>query len=238
MIETYFAGTYWMGRLESAESCAQRAAALFQSLSPLEPTWNRWCEPGDSFQEASRLQVATDAGSLREHLERKDRRLCDGFLYGLWSGPTPDNTTSVTGSCGSESPWQPSSCVLTPPEQGPLAERVATASLLCQVIREMVLAWEPEFGLATSTEHLMSLAAPRYKAGTVPGWVMYFSRQRGTVPPLPAPVQVEPVGNLGTLVVLTPERFTMTNPEHVRLAAEVQQVLNDAGLLHPLRPLS
>jgi hypothetical protein len=65
---------------------------------------------------------------------------------------------------------------------------------------------------------------------------MHFSRLRGPVPPLPAPVRVEPVEDKGTLVILTPERFTVSNPEHVALAARVHELLNGAGLLRPLQP--
>jgi hypothetical protein len=54
------------------------------------------------------------------------------------------------------------------------------------------------------------------------------------VPPLPPPVQVEPVEDRGSLVILTPERFTASNPEHVALAARVHEVLGHAGLLKPL----
>lgn len=237
MMESYFAGAYWLGRSESVEQCARRASAFFQFLGRIEPTWNRWCETGDSFEEASRKQVATDEASLRAHFSRKDRRLGDAFMYWLWAGATPDETTKVSGTCGSADPWTPSSCVLSPSEQGPIADRLVTATVLSQVVREMALIWEPEFGLATSSEHYGSTSS-RPKMGTLPGWVMYFSRQRGTVPPLPAPVRVEPVGELGTLVVLTPERFTATNPEHVALASQVQQVLDAAGLFHPLRSLS
>lgn len=71
---------------------------------------------------------------------------------------------------------------------------------------------------------------------TFAGWVMYFSRLRGPLPPLPAPVRVEPVEEQGTLVILTPERFTVANPEHVELAAQVHEVLERAGLLGPLQP--
>ncbi|KFE60946.1 hypothetical protein DB31_4570 [Hyalangium minutum] len=65
---------------------------------------------------------------------------------------------------------------------------------------------------------------------------MYFSRLRGTVPPLPAPVRIEPVEDKGTLVILTPERFTVSNPEHVALAARVHELLDRAGLLRKLQP--
>jgi hypothetical protein len=74
--------------------------------------------------------------------------------------------------------------------------------------------------------------------GTFVGWVMYFSRARGPVPPLPHPVRVEPVEDKGPLILLTPERFSSSNPEHIALAARVLELLDVAGLLRPLRPLS
>jgi hypothetical protein len=73
-------------------------------------------------------------------------------------------------------------------------------------------------------------------AGTSVGWMMYFSRLRGTMPPLPAPVRIEPVEDKGTLVILTPERFTASNSEHVALAARVHELLDSAGMLRKLQP--
>ncbi|ATB45653.1 hypothetical protein MYMAC_001238 [Corallococcus macrosporus DSM 14697] len=67
------------------------------------------------------------------------------------------------------------------------------------------------------------------------GWVTYLARHRGTVPPLPAPVRIEQVEDKGTLIVLTPERFTADNPEHVALAERVRELLDRAGLLKPLQ---
>jgi hypothetical protein len=107
--------------------------------------------------------------------------------------------------------------------------------MMSEVVRAMALAWEPDWGVATSHEH-QKLLTQDAKPDVFTGWVMYFSRQRGAVPPLPAPVRVEPVEDKGTLVVLTPERFTVSNPEHVALAAHVHELLDRAGLLHPLRP--
>jgi hypothetical protein len=66
---------------------------------------------------------------------------------------------------------------------------------------------------------------------------MYFSKGRGAVPPLPAPVRMEPVEDKGTLILLTPERFTVSNPEHVGLAARVHTLLAEAGLLRPVYPV-
>jgi hypothetical protein len=53
----------------------------------------------------------------------------------------------------------------------------------------------------------------------------------GTVPPLPAPVRIEPVGELGWLLVLSPERMTASNPEHVAFTARVRELLDRAGLI-------
>jgi len=65
---------------------------------------------------------------------------------------------------------------------------------------------------------------------------MYLSARRGTVPPLPSPVSIELVEDKGTLIILTPERFTAANPEHVALAERVGEVLDRAGLLKPVQP--
>jgi hypothetical protein len=39
------------------------------------------------------------------------------------------------------------------------------------------------------------------------------------------------VGDKGTLVILTPERLTASNPEHVELGRQVRRLLSKAGLL-------
>jgi hypothetical protein len=63
------------------------------------------------------------------------------------------------------------------------------------------------------------------------GWLTYLSRRLGRVPPLPAPVRIEPVGSLGWLLTLSPERMTASNPEHVALTVRVRELLDRAGLL-------
>ncbi len=73
---------------------------------------------------------------------------------------------------------------------------------------QMVLAWEPAWGMVTSHdfEDRLSGEAP---PGTSVGWVTYISRQRGEVPVLPEPVRVEPVEDKGSLIIPTPERLSV-----------------------------
>jgi Immunity protein 52 len=121
------------------------------------------------------------------------------------------------------------------PTGGEARERLLTAPVLSRSLRAAALAWDPEWGIATSIAHrdmVSEFAVP----GTFVGWVTYLSRNLGTVPPLPAPVQVEPVEDKGTLIVLTPERFTASNPEHVALAERVWELLDRAGVLKPVQP--
>jgi hypothetical protein len=51
---------------------------------------------------------------------------------------------------------------------------------------------------------------------------------------LPEPVRVQPVEDKGTLLLLTPERLTASNPEHLALGRHVQEVLRARGMLEPV----
>ena len=227
---TYFAGAYWLARQESAAACARRADLFFRLLGGCDPAWTDWHDT------ASSQVVNPDEAALTRMFGAKEYRSgLDGFRFMFWTGKTVPEATSVGVSCGSATPWVPSSCVIGLPDKGPVAERVLTAPVITLVLRAMAQAWEPEWAIATSHEHLeVAYGYPLPDAYV--GWVMYFSHQRRTVPPLPAPVRIEPVEDRGTLVVLTPERFTGANPEHVALAARVHALLEHAGLLRPEQP--
>ncbi|WP_434301450.1 immunity 52 family protein [Corallococcus exiguus] len=237
MSETYYAGCYWLARSEPVESCAQRLASFIQQLGPLESTWNRWHQTAANFEKARKRQVHTDEATLAKLMMSKAHRFMGSSSFWLWAGENEDETSSVHGNCGSASIHSCSVCVLNTGSRGSVGERVLTAPVLAGVIRAMVLAWEPETGIATSHAHLEQLKVDQFSSpGTFVGWVMYFADFRGPVPPLPAPVQVEHIPNRGTLITLTQEKFTVSNPAHVALAADVQARLQDAGLLTPLRP--
>jgi hypothetical protein len=239
MSESYYVGSYWPPRPEPAEACARRMEEFFRLLGRCEPTWIHWYETANSFEEARKRQVRTDAANLTRLLEKKENRIGDGFFYGLWAGDAPKESTGLNGGCGSASPWSHSNCVLTPPSKGTISERVLTAPVMAEALRAMALAWEPEYGIASSDQHRRLITPPEEfpHPGNFVGWMMYFSQARGAVPPLPAPVRVEPVEDKGTLLLLTPERFTASNPEHVELAAHVHAVLAEAGLLRPVYPV-
>jgi hypothetical protein len=235
MIETYYAGSYWLARPESAEACARRAERFFHLLGHCDPAWTHWYRTANSFEEARKRRFATDAANFQKLFAQKEHQIGDGFSFHLWTGDSLDETSGVDGRCGSADLRLSSTSVLTPHAEGPIGERVQTAPVMTEVLRAMALAWDPEWGVATSYAHQEMITKGDFP-DTFVGWVMYFSRLRGTVPPLPTPVRIEPVEDKGTLVILTPERFTVSNPEHVALAARAHELLDRAGLLRPLQP--
>lgn len=244
MIETYYAGAYWGARQESAEECAQRGQVFFQAMAVCDPFFGHWFRPPRSRKKASE-PLSVDAPTLRDlfaqgSTRNDERRIIKdlGFRIladsGMWPSTPPREFASLSVKCGGYADSMgPNSCVLNLPSAGDAMEHVVRAPMLANILRAMIMAWEPERCFATSHAHL-ELVKQRAGVGTFVSWIMYFPHQLGPVPSLPSPVQVEPVEDRGSLVILTPERFTASNPEHVALAAHVHEVLSHAGLLKPL----
>jgi len=235
MTEKYYLGAYWPGRVEPVASYARRGEAFFGLLASIDPTFNRWFEKGGSRANALRSPFVPDQASLLGLFQQKYRRDEEGVSFSAWNGEPDGASSGVRLSCGSTSALVGDLCVLDLPARGDVSERVLTAAVLSRALRAAALAWDADWGVATSMAHrdkVSELAVP----GTFVGWVMYLSARRGAVPPLPAPVRMEPVEDKGTLIVLTPERFTAANPEHVSLAERVSGLLDRAGLLKPVQP--
>jgi hypothetical protein len=243
MIETYYAGAYWGPRQESAEQCARRAKLFFTAMAQCDDDFIRWYGPTLSRKQAPQaLQV--EVPTLERMFEEGRTRNDEGGIIedlgfhtsgdnGMWPGTRPREFVAFRVKCGSHAERLPNSCVLNLPSAGSAMDRTVRAPMLASILRAMALAWEPGWGIATSHAH-RDMVTERATVGTFVGWVMYFAHGLGVLPPLPAPVRVEPVEDKGTLVILTPERFSASNPEHVALAARVHEVLSHAGLLKPL----
>lgn len=94
----------------------------------------------------------------------------------------------------------------------------------------MVEEWEPDDGLVGSHEYGDLRSDHAYGSPGI-GWLIYISHRLGTVPPLLAPTTIMRVGDKGSLITVTPERFTASNPAHVEAADRVAAALKRVGLL-------
>ncbi|HEX5753749.1 MAG TPA: immunity 52 family protein [Archangium sp.] len=169
----------------------------------------------------------------REAGPARQGRQFEELGYSVWARngePDPYDSCGFSFYCGGYSEGQSNCCVVNLPARGPNAERVLSEPVLAELVRSMVRAWEPESALATSTMH-RDAVRPDDNAENFVGWIMYFPHSQGRVPPLSAPVRLEPVEDKGTLIVLTPERLIAESPEHVEPGKRVHELLNRAGLL-------
>jgi hypothetical protein len=237
MTDSYYAGVYWPARLESAEECARRSVTFFRLLSQCDEIYARWFEQGDSVEEALQREFTPDYATFLRFFQREENQLGrDGFSIGAWTGHVEDGRGGMVNlTCGDASGAYPNCCVLYLPwpEVEPEGARVVAAPVLVNVLRAMVLAWEPLFGVIATDEWRWALRPERDPRGFA-GWLTYLARTRGEVPPLPPPVQTEPVEDKGTLIVVTPERLSASNPEHLSLGRRVQEVLDSRELLRPV----
>jgi hypothetical protein len=209
---------------------------MVQLLEPVDPLFARWFKSAKSLKESLKRPLDSDLEGLRKYIQRvmmrDDRRMPMpelGFSIWLWNGGSGADDVWLSLGCGGYSERVSNTCVLRAPHKGPVSERVLTTTFQTEVLRAIATAWDPDWGEALSQAH-RNLMKDK-SSDVLVGWVTYLSRRLGRVPPLPAPVRIEPVGELGTLVILTPERFTATNPEHLELAERVRERLDRAGLL-------
>ncbi|AFE03764.1 hypothetical protein COCOR_00886 [Corallococcus coralloides DSM 2259] len=240
-LETYYAGAYWGTRREVPEDCGRRTARLLELLAPCDPFLAHWYKPTRSLKDARKFPLLpSDMPTLTEMFRRgvnreKGKPVIEklGFSVTFGNGGGAYDSSDLSILCGCYSEVVPNCCVLSLPTLGrsPNAERVISAPVLTHAVRSMALAMDPDWAVAMSQAYRGMDDEDR--GGPWVGWVTYFSKQRGTVPPLPAPVRIEPVEDKGTLIVLTPERFTVANPEHVALARRVRELLTRAGLIKP-----
>ena len=239
MNETYYAGTYWGPRKETQEACARRMEVFLRQLGGVAPPFARWFQPGKSRSDALMRPIEPSATELEQLVRRGKDRVVEeiGFRIEGWNGVDEDHAaSSFRVTCGSYALRVNNACAFTLPNRGPQADQVLTASVLSRLLRASAVAWEPDWGVAASHTHGKLIDPRSVKGAPRVGWVMYLANHWGTVPQLPAPVRTEPVEGRGTLIILTPERFTAANAEHVELAEQVREALDQAGLMRALQP--
>lgn len=220
--------------------CARRTSRLLQGLAPLDPVFTQLVSTQRIRGKYVRQPVSPHenllAGLFAKGVIRDSNRSIIhelGFNIGLMT--YTKFYTSLRIHCGVyDSPRNGNGCYLQLPEQGPVTERLLNIPMIVAILRFMVECFEPDLGDAGFSSYRTAVSPTDYRLPDPEhevNWIMYFSRAWGTVPPLPAPVRIEPVGNSGMLVILTPEPTSASNPEHLELGRQVRALLNKAGLL-------
>ena len=239
MKEDFYVGAYWGPRRETSLECARRADLFFQLLVRCDPSFEQWYRRGLNVPRGLpgvplRVEIPELEQLLLQGRNRDDanRDVIEdlGFSMRVWNGKTV--RTGIELLCGVYTPALPNLCLLYPPKEGPSRERIWSAPVLSEVLTSIATAWDPDYAMASSSD-MVDLIEKQPGEVRV-GWLTYLSRRLGTVPPLPAPVRITPVGTLGWLLVLAPEPLLASEPEHVAHVARVRDWLDRAGLIAPL----
>jgi hypothetical protein len=231
-MEPLQAGAYWAGREESAEQCARRAERFFHLLGRCDAAYGRWFEHAYSRRQSLRLPFEPTYETFLRFFGRKKYRLGkDAFHFEAWTGQEQRGRGGMLSfTCGSGTSFYPNGCLLYLPREEPAAGRVLTVSVLKEVLRAMVLAWEPD-GCSVVSEDAPGVKDALVAEAPCVGWLTYVSRRLGKVPRLPRPVRVEPLEGKGSLVILTRERFCGEDRAHLALVEQVRLAFVQAGLM-------
>ncbi|MFL5357259.1 Imm52 family immunity protein [Archangium sp.] len=241
MKEDYYVGAYWGPRKETALEAARRAELFFHMLARCDPTFTQWYRGGRGAPTGlPGHPVRPDVQELEQFFLRgrlrtdEGKKILEGFGFSQYVWNAKKERTRLEFHGGAYGMGAHNSCLFEPPREGPVRERILSAPVLTEVLTSMATAWDPDFAMATS-DAMLDLVEKR-KGEVRVGWLTYLSRRLGKLPPLPAPGRIEPVGTLGWLLVLSPERMTASNPEHVAFTARVRDLLDRAGLIEIPEP--
>jgi len=239
MAETCNLLTLWRpDHKETPEECARQALVLFAELAQIDPEFATFQTTSRKHGKYVDTPVPMDVEGLARLFAKGvnrgefDRKPIERLGYTL-NATTQGKNCAWLAVNGGTSDTCYNSCLLRQ-YGGEYYERVVNAPTQIQLFHAMVKAFSPQIGCTGLSDFQDAMVdLPNYlRTEFEVDWIMYFSRGWGTVPPLPAPVRIEPVGQAGTLVILTPEPASASNPEDVRLGRQVQALLGKAGLLN------
>jgi hypothetical protein len=156
-----------------------------------------------------------------------------GFQVSAWTGGSDEGSASISIGCGCYSPIIGiNSCGITLPTENEIQARFLRVPTLSEMMACIVTIWDADWGVVYSHAYLQ-FTSRKARTAPVVGWITYLSANRGDPPSLPAPARIVALGDHGSLIILTEDRFTASNPEHVELARRVTATLDQAGLLEP-----
>jgi len=237
---------FWGDRAETPDECARRAIAFLEAMARIDPLFTQFeyttRKRGKYVHSPVPLELEELSKVIAKGVNRRDsdRSVIQELGYRLWVSTRGKGDHALLNlHCGCYDTGSfANSCILQLDFPEPRYEQVVNVPVLTRMLGAMADAFDPQLGHAgfhSFWDALPPPVHPRIRKELSMDWLMYFSREWGTVPPLPAPVRIEPLGDRGTLVILSPNPVSASNPEDVELGRQVQGLLRKAGLLEDRR---
>jgi hypothetical protein len=206
MAQDLYVGAYWGPWRESVDECGDRLMVCLNRLAQSSEVFANWYETGRSRKDALKRPISLqDKAHMLRLLDRgvhrrdTDKSVIEdlGFGIGIWNGAADERAASLSVHCGcySTTPRMGNTCVLNLPKVlGDLEKK----ERLVEVLRALVIAWEPDWGGVISRR---SREARNLPVGSVyVDWILYLNRTNVDRSRLPASASVESINSLGTII--------------------------------------
>lgn len=230
MSSDFYMGVYWGPRREAVDSCAIRLVTFLEEASRCDSAFTNWCKPRKSHADTSRRAVDYHSQDAMCALLNKGRNRYDsghsvieelGFSSHLWNGLSDDLAAGIMIGCGIYGEYSPPNAIVLdlPSKLGGFASAQASANLLAAAVK----AWEPEWGGMISRESRERRA--RKVGDPVIDWIFYINRLDIDHSKLPASASMQPVDDLGTIIVVQEHPIDPTNPQDLENIRMVESAL-------------
>ena len=228
MNDRFHLGAHWRSRAQACEESARRLAQMLREFGDTDPVLSTWYRMRKRLRDPPRA-IPTSESELRAILRRSrlaEEEPMEWSTFSAWY--CQEDPGGLMLFCGAGGPRDHNSCVLNLPDARNVLDRLTSPATFGRLAVTIIRAWEPDWFIGMSSlEMAAQRSARRYP---LVGWLTYIARSRGEVPAEVAPCRTMAIDDLGTLIVLTEDRFDAMNPAHVAEARRIADVLDRAGL--------
>ncbi len=219
--DSFYLGAYWSARRESVGDCATRIVQFLRFLEELHSECRLWWfyQDAESAPQQIQLTIPVLESLLESHYD--DFGNCMEAL-GFCTLISTTSGARFSINCGAYSDCSPSvnCCVLNFPNDLTTINDILTSESTIRLVKEVVYAMEPDWAVLNShnlREYLDPLRVNRYV-----GVATYLSSRKFPAlrDPFPPSKRID-IPYLGSIILLTEEPFSMSNPQHLAIAKTV-----------------
>ena len=236
----YGISAFWGPRTESADQLADRMAQTLIQLRAIDRLFHHWFfvheDDGVPLHNVDRPQLAA---LIADHVSRDDFDVAEveaGYYFTVVNKEERSpRSAHLQFHAGCSYFWgSPSnSASFGTDEFIPQDAALFTPVLFRQVLLALVTAWDPNWCKVGSSE-TRDLSPPIQETRTPKlqlAWMTYLAPRFALLvtPPKSAIVERTPEG--GLLMIASEERFSVANPEHLRVAREIEASLAPVNAL-------
>ena len=219
-------------RKESVDACSSRLIQTIESVAEICPQLLVWKRTAARKRDA-RATISFEPRDVIPLLETgrncrdSDKGVIQslGYSFGMWNEIEPEVTAKLEGTCGLHASGMFNRICLRLPESKSNQSCLFDSDTLNELLKALVLAWEPDFGLVYS-DALLQAAFPN----DVPlryGWISYARMTQNRLGKnAPEEARIEKIGQDGILIDLLKGEMPSLNEDRIRSVQNIKEYLS------------